>query len=50
MISSTSVIWLRHRVVHDYMHVNLDIVWDVVTDDLAPLTTQLVRLLPEEWR
>jgi uncharacterized protein with HEPN domain len=45
-----AIVGLRHRVVHDYMHVDLDIVWDVVTGDLAPLTAQLVRLLPDELR
>jgi len=41
-----AIVGLRHRVVHDYMHVDLDIVWDVVTRDLEPLIAQLKPLLP----
>ena len=41
-----AIVGLRHRVVHDYMHVDLDIVWDVVTRDLDPLVAQLKQLLP----
>jgi uncharacterized protein with HEPN domain len=31
-----------------HMHVDLDIVWDVVTRDLDPLVAQLKPLLPAE--
>lgn len=37
---------MRHRVVHDYLHVDYDIVWDVVTVNLPPLIEQLHLLLP----
>ena len=30
------------------MHVDLDVVWDVVTRDLDPLIAQLTPLLPAE--
>jgi uncharacterized protein with HEPN domain len=43
-----AIVGLRHRVVHDYMYVDLDIVWDVVTRDLDPLIAQLKPLLPGE--
>ena len=39
---------MRNRVVHDYMHVDLDIVWDVATKELAPLVTQLEQLVEAE--
>ncbi len=42
------IVGLRHRIVHDYMHVDFDIVWDVVTRDLAPLVEQLERVAPAE--
>jgi uncharacterized protein with HEPN domain len=37
---------MRHRVVHEYLHVDRDIVWDVVTRELAPLAKLLGRLAP----
>jgi uncharacterized protein with HEPN domain len=43
-----AIVGLRHRVVHNYMHVDLDIVWNVVTQDLAPLAAQLERFVPEK--
>jgi uncharacterized protein with HEPN domain len=36
---------MRHKVVHDYLGVDEDIVWQVVTDDLPKLVPALVRLL-----
>lgn len=41
-----AIVGMRHRVVHDYMHVDRDMVWDVVTQDLAPLVTPLERIVP----
>jgi uncharacterized protein with HEPN domain len=35
------IVGMRHRVVHDYLHVDYDIVWAVVTTDLPPLIAQL---------
>lgn len=32
---------MRDRLIHDYFGVNWDIVWDVVTQDLPPLLSQL---------
>jgi len=43
-----AIVGLRHRVVHDYMHVDLDIVWDVANRDLAPLAAQLEQFVPGE--
>jgi uncharacterized protein with HEPN domain len=41
---------MRHRIVHDYMNVNFDVVWSVVTDDLPDLIVVLEPLVspPEE--
>ena len=41
-----AIVGMRHRIVHDYMAVDLDIVWDVVTADLAPLIAELSKLFP----
>ena len=42
-----AIVGMRHKVVHDYMHVDLDIVWDVVTRELAPLVSQLEQIVPQ---
>jgi uncharacterized protein with HEPN domain len=41
-----AIVGMRHKVVHDYLHVDFDIVWDVVTAELSPLISQLERLVP----
>ena len=35
---------LRNRIVHDYFGLDLDIVWQIIQNDLAPLQTQLKML------
>ena len=42
------VIGMRHRVVHDYLHVDYDIVWGVVTVDLPGLIEALAGIAPPE--
>ena len=39
---------LRHRLVHAYFDINLDIVWRTVQDDLPPLIAELERVKPGE--
>ncbi|MDY6913747.1 MAG: DUF86 domain-containing protein [Planctomycetota bacterium] len=51
--SHTQIPWLaivgmRSKVVHDYMNVDEDIVWDTATEELAPLAAELEKLLPPE--
>ena len=36
-----SIIGMRHKVVHDYLDVDEDIVWSTVTEELEPLIKQL---------
>ena len=36
-----AIVGMRHRVVDEYLHVDRDIVWDVVTRELAPLAKLL---------
>ncbi len=38
------IIGMRHKVVHDYLGVDEDIVWQVVTEDLPDLVTLLARV------
>jgi uncharacterized protein with HEPN domain len=40
------IVGMRHKVVHDYLGVDEDIVWQVVTRDLPPLIAALDELVP----
>jgi uncharacterized protein with HEPN domain len=40
------IVGMRHKVVHDYLQVDFDIVWAVVTADLPPLIADLERFVP----
>jgi len=40
------IIGMRHKVVHDYLGVDEDIVWQVVTEDLPKLVEALEPLVP----
>lgn len=39
------IVSMRNRLIHSYFDVNLDIVWQTVTEELPPLVTQLEKLL-----
>jgi uncharacterized protein with HEPN domain len=39
---------MRNRVIHDYVNVDLDIVWEVATRNLPELIAELERVLPED--
>jgi uncharacterized protein with HEPN domain len=39
---------MRHRLIHGYAEVRLDLVWSVVQTQLAPLDDALRRLIPEQ--
>ena len=41
---------MRDRLIHGYFDVNLDVVWETVTQDLPPLIAQLDKLLTSEKR
>ena len=36
---------MRNKVIHDYFRTDLEVVWDVVTNDLPPLRQQIDGLL-----
>ncbi len=39
------IVAMRHRLIHGYFDIDLDIVWSTVTDDLSGLAAQLERAL-----
>jgi uncharacterized protein with HEPN domain len=42
------IIGMRHRIVHDCMRVDEDILWQVVTKDLPELLPLLEEIMPDE--
>jgi uncharacterized protein with HEPN domain len=42
-----SIVGMRHRIVHDYIHVDFETVWETVTDELPPLVALLEQILPD---
>lgn len=40
-----AIVGMRSKVVHDYLNIDEDIVWDTVKNDLAPLVSELEKLL-----
>jgi uncharacterized protein with HEPN domain len=42
------IVGMRHRLAHAYFHVDLDLVWDVMANDLGPLLAAVEPLLPED--
>lgn len=36
---------LRNRIVHDYEGVNLQLIWEIISDDLEPLKQSLMRIV-----
>jgi uncharacterized protein with HEPN domain len=43
-----AIVGMRHKVVHDYMAVDEDIVWHTVQEDLPGLITQLMAMMPPD--
>jgi len=42
----SDVIGMRHKIVHDYLDVDFDVVWEVVTNDLPELVLELRPIAP----
>jgi uncharacterized protein with HEPN domain len=40
------IIGMRHKIVHDYMNLDEDVLWEVVTHDLPSLITALEQIVP----
>jgi uncharacterized protein with HEPN domain len=44
------IVGMRHRLVHAYFDINLDILWRTVQDDLPPLCSALESILARNER
>ena len=44
----SDMIGMRHRIVHDYLHVSVDVVWETATNDIPPLVDLLDTLTPQD--
>ena len=42
------IIGMRNRLIHAYFDVDLDRVWDTISDDLPPLISELERILSDK--
>ena len=40
------MIGMRDRLIHGYFDINLDVVWQSVTEDLPPLIAQMEKIVP----
>jgi uncharacterized protein with HEPN domain len=44
----TDIVAMRNRLIHVYFDIDLDRVWDTVTDDLPPLISALEKIIVSE--
>jgi len=44
----TDIIGFRHRVVHDYLRIDQDVIWETTTQEMKPLIKSLKLLVPPE--
>ena len=42
------IVGLRHRIVHEYFRLDLDIIWDIVQKDIPALIAMVEPLIPPE--
>jgi uncharacterized protein with HEPN domain len=47
-IDWTGIIGMRHRLVHDYRHIRIDLVWSVLTHEVPLLIQHLEQIVPPE--
>lgn len=43
-----NIIGMRNRLIHVYFDIDLDRVWDTITDDLPPVITLLEKIVQDE--
>lgn len=43
----SDVVGMRHKMIHDYFEVSIDVVWDTVKIDLDSLQSQIKKILKE---
>lgn len=46
----SSIVAMKNRLIHVYYDIDLDRVWDTITDDLPPLVAALKKIVPPEER
>ena len=44
----SKIIAMRHKVVHDYLEIDYEIVWRAATKSMPPLIVELEKLLPDD--
>ena len=42
------IVGMRHRIVHDYMRMDEDVLWKVVSEDLPALLPHLEKVAPKD--
>ena len=42
------IVGMRNRIVHDYLNVDEDVIWEVVQQDIPPLVEALAKIVPPE--
>jgi uncharacterized protein with HEPN domain len=47
-ISWAQIVGLRHRIVHDYFDVDIELVWQIIQNDLPNLKPEIERLQSSE--
>jgi uncharacterized protein with HEPN domain len=45
-----NIIGMRNRLIHAYFDIDLDRVWDTITDDLPPVIAALKKMVQKEAR
>jgi len=43
-----NIVAMRNRLIHAYFDIDLDRVWDTITDDLPPLVSALEKVISQE--
>jgi uncharacterized protein with HEPN domain len=43
------IVGMRHKLIHEYFRIDLDVVWAVATVDAPRLVESLSPLVPEDW-
>ena len=43
------IVGMRHKLIHDYLEIDLDVVWKAAKDDAPELVRLLSPLVPPEW-
>lgn len=46
----SAIVGMRHKVVHDYLNVDYDVVWETVVDDLPLLIEGLRQIIGSDGR